>query len=98
MAFSPSSAFVISTKPKPRERPVSRSVKMLTRSTCPYASNIWRNSSSPVLKSRLPTKIFFKRLPLDELSECAQFRPLEQGLVDRADRAKADEQSNAGKV
>jgi len=48
------------------------------------------------LKSRLPTKMFFKRLPLDELSECAQFRPAEQGLVGRADRAKADEQSNAG--
>ena len=33
--LSPSSAFAISTKPKPRERPVSRSVMMLTRSTCP---------------------------------------------------------------
>src|SRR6266568_342566 len=60
MAFSPSSEFDISTKPKPRERPVSRSVKMLTRSTCPYASNSWRNSSSEVLKLRLPTKMFFK--------------------------------------
>ena len=37
MAFSPSSALAISTNPKPRERPVSRSVMMLTRSTCPYA-------------------------------------------------------------
>src|SRR5690348_13768101 len=35
MAFSPSSSFVISTNPKPRDRPVSRSVMMLTRSTCP---------------------------------------------------------------
>jgi hypothetical protein len=73
MAFSPSSAFVISTNPKPRERPVSRSVMMLTRSTCPYASNNCRSSSSDVLKSRFPTKMFFKRLPLDELSECAHF-------------------------
>src|SRR6266404_5655653 len=60
MAFSPSSEFDISTKPKPRERPVSRSVRMLTRSTWPYASNNWRNSSSEVLKLRLPTKMFFK--------------------------------------
>ena len=48
--------------PKPRERPVSRSVMMLTRSTCPCASNICRSSSSEVLKSRFPTKIFFKRM------------------------------------
>jgi len=33
MAFSPSSLLAISTKPKPRDRPVSRSVMMLTRST-----------------------------------------------------------------
>src|ERR1700758_149078 len=35
IALSPSSAFAISTKPNPRERPVSRSVMMLTRSTWP---------------------------------------------------------------
>src|SRR6185437_5285650 len=60
MAFSPSSSLVISTNPKPRERPVSRSVIIATRSTCPYCSNILRSSSSPVLKLRFPTKIFFK--------------------------------------
>jgi len=64
MAFSPSSLLAISTKPKPRERPVSRSVMMLTRSTCPNGSNICRNSSSDVLKLKFPTKIFFTRLPL----------------------------------
>src|SRR5258708_27398319 len=35
IAFSPSSAFAISTKANPRDLPVSRSVRMLTRSTCP---------------------------------------------------------------
>jgi hypothetical protein len=64
MALSPSSLLAISTKPNPRERPVSRSVMMLTRSTCPNGANIWRSSSSDVLKLKLPTKIFFKRLPL----------------------------------
>src|SRR6202020_159430 len=59
MAFSPSSLLAISTKPKPRDRPVSRSVIMLTRSTCPNGSNICRSSSSDVLKLKFPTKIFF---------------------------------------
>src|SRR5580693_10039414 len=64
MALSPSSLLAISTKPNPRERPVSRSVMMLTRSTCPNGSNIWRSSSSDVLKLRFPTKIFFTHRPL----------------------------------
>jgi len=63
MAFSPSSAFAISTNANPRDLPVSRSVRMLTRSTCPKLSKSCRNSSSAVLKLRLPTKIFFN-LPL----------------------------------
>jgi hypothetical protein len=70
MALSPSSAFAISTNPKPRDRPVSRSVKMLTRSTWPYASKARRNSSSLVLKSRFPTKMFFTRMPSNELFDC----------------------------
>ncbi len=44
--------------------PVSRSVMMLTRSTCPNGSNIVRSSSSDVLKLKFPTKIFFTHLPL----------------------------------
>ena len=81
IAFSPSSAFVISTKPKPRERPVSRSVMIATRSTGPYCSNNWRSSSSPVLKSRFPTKIFFKRLPRSgELFECSCLRRVRDRL------------------
>src|SRR5579862_4269920 len=64
MARSASSALVISTKPKPRERPVSRSFNTLTRSTAPYSSNSDRIDSSVAPKSRLPTKMFFKRLLL----------------------------------
>jgi len=70
MALSPSSEFDISTNPKPRDRPVSRSVRMLTRSTWPYASKARRNSSSLVLKSRFPTKMFFTRMPSIELFDC----------------------------
>src|SRR5262249_23438084 len=47
----------IVTKPKPRGRPVSRSWRILTRSTTPYASNSWRNSCSVAVYARLPTKI-----------------------------------------
>src|SRR5580704_7314913 len=46
MARSASSASVISTNAKPRDRPVSRSVIRLTRSTVPYASNSERMVSS----------------------------------------------------
>jgi len=44
--------------PKPRERPVSRSVIIRIVSTVPYGSKSWRRSSSVVVKARLPTKIF----------------------------------------
>src|ERR1019366_7424161 len=64
IARSASAESVISTNPKPRERPVSRSVTRLTRSTCPKGSKSVRSSSSFVLKLRFPTKIFFTRLPL----------------------------------
>ena len=48
----------ISTKPKPRERPVSRSVMILTFSTAPYCSKSWRRSFSVAVNARLPTKMF----------------------------------------
>src|SRR6266704_2977320 len=48
----------ISTKPKPLERPVSRSVMTRISSTVPYGSKSWRRSWSVVLNARLPTKIF----------------------------------------
>src|SRR5216683_3907942 len=48
----------ISTKPKPLERPVSRSVMTLILSTTPYGSKSWRRLSSVALNARLPTKIF----------------------------------------
>ena len=51
----------ISTKPKPLERPVSRSVIILTLSTTPWDSKSWRRLSSVALNARLPTKIFTQR-------------------------------------
>ena len=60
IARSASSPLVISTNAKPRDRPVSRSVTMLTRSTAPYSSNHERTEASVARKSRLPTKMFFK--------------------------------------
>src|SRR5207248_3989626 len=49
-------ASVISTNPKPLDRPVSRSVMMLTRSTVPWFSNRERTESSVAPKLRFPTK------------------------------------------
>src|SRR3989442_15650486 len=51
-------ASCISTKPKPLERPVSRSVITRISSTTPYGSKSWRRSRSVGLNARLPTKIF----------------------------------------
>src|SRR5262249_420297 len=59
MARSASEVSVISTNAKPRERPVSRSVTRLTRSTFPYCSKSERMEDSVAPKSMLPTKIFF---------------------------------------
>ncbi len=55
IAFSPSPSFAISTKPKPRGWPVSRSVTMLTLSTVPWVSNNARTDSSEAPKLRFPT-------------------------------------------
>src|SRR5271165_2697284 len=68
MALSPSESLGISTNPKPLDRPVSRSVTMLTRSTGPYASNMERTASSVAPKVRFPTKIFLIEYP-SELEE-----------------------------
>src|SRR5260370_41696405 len=54
----------ISTKAKPRERPVSRSVTRLMLSTAPCGSNKERIDASVALKSKLPTKIFFTLISL----------------------------------
>jgi hypothetical protein len=59
IARSASAESVISTNAKPRERPVSRSVTRLTRSTCPYGSKSERMEDSVAAKSKLPTKMFF---------------------------------------
>jgi hypothetical protein len=99
IAFSPSSLLAISTNPKPRDRPVSRSVMILTRSTCPYVSKSCRSSSSLVLKLRFPTKIFF--------TSCAPALSCRKCKLSSADLAGreglpeietgAGEQSNAGR-
>lgn len=60
IARSASSVSVISTNANPRDRPVSRSVIRLTRSTVPYASNSERTVSSVAPKSKFPTNMFFK--------------------------------------
>lgn len=49
------SAFGISTNPKPRARPVSRSVINATESTVPCLENKARTESSVAEKGRLPT-------------------------------------------
>src|SRR5437016_6314633 len=49
------SAFDISTKPKPRGRPVSRSVIRETFSTVPWLANRARTASSVAVKGRFPT-------------------------------------------
>src|SRR5437868_3182349 len=56
MARCPSSCDAISTKPKPRERPVSRSVTTEADCTSPTWPNSSCKSSLEVLKLRLPTK------------------------------------------
>src|SRR5882724_3711361 len=57
-AASPASFEAISTKPKPRERPVSRSSITLADSTVPACENSWCKSSLEVWNERLPTYSF----------------------------------------
>src|SRR5262245_5048406 len=56
MACSASSGVAISTNPKPRERPVSRSVTTLADSTLPTAANASRRRSLEVEKDKPPMK------------------------------------------
>ena len=58
MAISAACESDISTKAKPRERPVSRSVTRLARSTVPCVSKRERIDDSVASKLKLPTKIF----------------------------------------
>src|SRR5881397_1335984 len=57
-AASASSAVAISTKPNPRERPVSRSVTTVADSTAPAWANSSRSRSLDVEKDRPPMKSF----------------------------------------
>src|SRR5438876_11342581 len=58
IALSASSSDIV-TKPKPFERPVSRSVMMLTASTVPQCAKASLTSFSVVEKERFPTNNFF---------------------------------------
>ena len=55
MAFCASSVVLMVTKPKPRGRPVSRSIIMLVSVTVPCAANASCKSFSVVSKERFPT-------------------------------------------
>src|SRR5207244_214075 len=61
IALSASSSDIV-TKPKPFERPVSRSVIMLTASTTPHFEKASVTSFSVVWKERFPTNNFFDNL------------------------------------
>src|SRR5881409_1099381 len=58
MALPASLAELISTNPKPRERPVSRSVTTVADSHVPTCENSDSSSALVVEKDRFPTKIF----------------------------------------
>src|SRR5881628_590729 len=58
MALPASLDELISTKPKPRERPVSRSVTTVADSHVPTCANSDSSSALVVENARFPTKIF----------------------------------------
>src|SRR5258705_12697361 len=58
MAASPSSLLAISTKPKPRERPASRSSTTLADSTVPACANSCSKSWLEVENDKFPTYSF----------------------------------------
>src|SRR5476651_1820959 len=58
MAFWPSSALLMVTKPKPRGRLVSRSMMRLVSETVPYFEKRLFRSCSVVWKERFPTYNF----------------------------------------
>ena len=81
IARSASTESVISTKAKPRARPVSRSVTRLTRSTFPYGSKSVRREDSVAPKSKFPTKMFFMLLNVGLSSVRARRGGFEFGQV-----------------
>src|SRR5262245_65325798 len=58
-AIAASAPSLISTNPKPRDRPVSRSLMICVPTTVPCLENSTRRSSSVVPNGRLPTYKFF---------------------------------------
>src|SRR5579863_4362704 len=73
------SAFDISTKPKPRGRPVSRSVISETFSTVPCWENNVRTASSVAVKGRFPTYSLVTEVVTHEKKETRQITILPPG-------------------
>src|SRR5262249_29763053 len=86
-ARSASSAFVMVTKPNPRDCPVSRSMTIATDSHTPIWEKSVRRSSSVTAYARLPTKSFLDmRFALSSLLVPAAIRP--RGIAHRGDRGR----------
>src|SRR5262245_61075231 len=88
MAASMSCWVSISTKPKPRERPVSRSLITSAERTVPWAENSSLRSSELTDQARLPTYIFFDIRTV--LTRAKRKPPRSQ-----QDRKKVDRESQA---
>ena len=101
IASSAALASSISTKPKPRERPVSRSVITFTDSTLPWLSNRVRSSSSVVENERFPTYSFLLNShssPRPPLRGAATGAGLRTGLSGRWSPAAIDTARDTGRL
>lgn len=76
IAAAAASSLENSTKAKPRERPVSRSVPIWTCVICPAAERASESCCSVVRKLRLPTKILVEMARLLSLQGLVQFHPV----------------------
>src|SRR3990167_6123703 len=76
MAIAPSApaSSAISTKPKPRERPVSRSVTMLAEATSPALAKASRSSSPVARYGRPPTKSLRAMITRNKITYCSIVR------------------------
>src|SRR3972149_2782860 len=94
-ASAPSS---ISTNPKPRDRPVSRSEITCARATVPYGENTSRRSSAVVLKGRFPTYKFLLIIILCEPCRLHQKPDYPPAAVLRRQRSGRTPPQDAGVV
>src|SRR3989344_6093590 len=76
IAIAPSApaSSAISTKPKPRERPVSRSVTMLAEATSPALAKASRSSSPVARYGRPPTKSLRAMITRNKITYCSIVR------------------------